>query len=98
MSAVHEYERFRAEVQLVLQSKIEEFLLLGYGSITEQELWDFLLAKKWRRPKEDMKLFEIVEDVLAVKPGDYMNFAAVSAMKGTDFSLDDEEELKALLQ
>lgn len=95
---VHEYERFRKTVEPALFSKIEELRLLGYGTIKEGQLWEYLTTKKWKRVKEDMKLYEIVDDILSLKPGEYMNFASVEALKLTDFSFDNEEDLKELLK
>lgn len=96
--AVHAYERFRNDVKPALKSKIEELSLLGYGTIHEQQLWDFLINKKWKRVKEDIKLFEIVEEVMSIKAGEYMNYASVEALKLTEFSFDNEEDLKELLK
>lgn len=98
MKAVHEYDRFRNEVKPALNSKVEEFTLLGYGTIQEQQLWDFLISKKWKKVKEDMKLYEVVDDIMSLKPGEYMNYASVEALKISGFSFDNEEDLKALLK
>lgn len=98
MSTVHEYDRFRKQVEPALISKIEELKLLGYGTINENQLWDFLVSKKWKRVKEDIKLYEIVDEILSLKPGEYMSYASVEALKLADFSFDNEEELKELLK
>ncbi|MDF1506844.1 post-transcriptional regulator [Robertmurraya sp. DFI.2.37] len=98
MSTVHEYDRFRSEVKPALISKVEELNLLGYGTIHEQQLWEFLTTKKWKRVRDDIKLYEIVADILSLKPGEYMSFASVEALKLLDFSLEDETELKELLK
>ena len=98
MKIGHEYDRFRQEVDLVLKSKLEEFEVYGYDKIQEQELWNFLTQKKWRKPNENIHLFQIVQDIFAVKVGEFMNFATVEAFKATDFSFDNEDELRALLK
>ena len=98
MKIGHEYDRFRQEVSLVLNSKLEEFAVMGYGVVQEQELWNFLIRKKWRKPKESIRLYEIVQDIFSVKVGEYMNFATVEAFKVTDFSFDNEDDLKELLK
>src|SRR5690554_984398 len=94
----HQYDHFFSKVQPVLKSKVEEMQLLGYGTIKEAEIWEFLKRKKWRKVKEDILLHEIVEHILSVKPSEYMTYASVEAMKLTDFSLDNELELKELLK
>ena len=67
MAKSHEYDRFRIEVQPALRSKLEEFFVLGYGSINEDGLWEFLTKKKWKKTKEDIRLYEVVDDILSVK-------------------------------
>jgi Post-transcriptional regulator len=98
MEVGHEYDRFRTPVKPALESKLNEFRMLGYGKITEQELWDFLVKKKWRKVREETHLYQIVQDILSVHVNEYMNFAAVEALKLTDFDLDHEEARKDFLK
>ena len=92
------YDRFRKEVHPALISKMEEFSLLGYGTISQDSLWEFLCKKKWRKPKEDVRIFEIVSDILSVNVGEYMNYATVEAFKSDEFSLANDEERRELLK
>ena len=89
MEISRDYDRFYDDVQLVLQSKVEEFLFLGYESVSEQDIWAFLTEKKWKKTKENLQLFEIVQSILSLKIGEFMNYKTVQALKDTDFSLDD---------
>jgi Post-transcriptional regulator len=98
MKTGHAYDSFRYQVQPAIASKLEEFSLLGYGHVKEQQLWDFLTTKKWRKTAQDKRIAEIVDDILSVKVGDYFNFATVEAFKGAEFSFDDEDELRELLK
>lgn len=91
MKISHIYDHLRNDVQPALNSKLEEFLLLGYGQVTEQELWNFLNKKKWKKANESKRVAEIVDDILSVKVGEYISFASVEALKGTKFVFDDEE-------
>jgi len=94
----HKYSHFRAQVQPVLVSKLEEFYLLGYDSVSEEGLWKFLTKKRWKKVKEDIQLYEIIQEIFAVKVSDYISFATIESYKATEFSLDDENELKELLK
>lgn len=94
----HMYEQFRKNVRPAIKSKLEELEMLGYGAVTEKEMWEYLVSKKWKKPKENTRLYEIVADILAVKPGEYMNFATVEAFKQSSLSLSDEEERRELLK
>ncbi|KAB7667303.1 post-transcriptional regulator [Bacillus sp. B1-b2] len=99
MSSKHLYEPFRCQVKPVLASKLEEFHLLGYDTISETELWEYLTKKKWKKPSEDIRIAEIVQDILHVKVAEYMNFATIEAYKSVDFfSVLTDEEKKQLLK
>lgn len=94
----HPYDSFYTTVTPVLTSKVEEFALLGYDKVKVNELWEYLKQKKWRKPKEEPNLHEIVENIMSIKVSDYMNYASIEAMKLGDFSLDNEDELRELLK
>jgi hypothetical protein len=94
----HRFEQFHTQVQPAIVSKLTEFQLLGVDSVTESDLWDFLMKKKWKKIKEEMKLHEIIQGILSVKVSDYISFATIEAYKTTEFSFDAEEELKELLK
>ncbi|AIE60864.1 post-transcriptional regulator [Bacillus methanolicus] len=98
MNVGHEYDRFRTLVKPALESKLNEFRLLGYEKITEQELWDFLTKKKWKKVREEIHLYQIVQEILSVQVNEYMNFATVEAFKLTDFDINSEESRKELLK
>ncbi|WP_102263704.1 post-transcriptional regulator [Mesobacillus jeotgali] len=98
MNSIHQYGRFYKQVKPALESKIEEFKIFGYEQVKEKELWDYLTKKKWKKPKEEIQMYEIIADILSAKIGDVMNFTTVEAFKLGDFALDDEEERKELLK
>ena len=98
MNPSHQYGRFYKQVKPALESKIEEFKIFGYEQVSEKELWDYLTKKKWKKPKEEIQMYEVVADILSVKIGDLMNFTTVEAFKLGDFTLEDEEERKELLK
>ena len=98
MEVSHKYEHYRTHVQPALASKLAEFHLLGYDSVTEKELWEFLIKKKWKKEKEEKRLYELIQEILSVKVSDFISFATIEAYKTADFSFDDEDELKELLK
>lgn len=99
MSSAHIYDQYRSQVKPVLNSKIEEFHLLGYDTIKEDELWVFLTKKKWKKPSEDIRISELVQEILNVKVADFMNYTTIEAFKTADlFSVLTEEEKKKLLK
>lgn len=99
MSSTHIYDQYRSQVKPALNSKIEEFHLLGYDTINEDELWVFLTKKKWKKPSEAIRIAELVQDILNVKVANFMNYATIEAFKTTDLlSVLSEEEKKELLK
>ncbi|MDP4104640.1 MAG: post-transcriptional regulator [Bacillota bacterium] len=92
------YEYLRNQVGPALQSKLEEFQILGYRDISEPQLWEYLLKKKWKKVTEEMKLHQAIQDIFSVKVSDYMNFATVELYKAAEFSLDNEEDWKELFK
>jgi hypothetical protein len=98
MENSHAYNHFRVQVEPALLSKLEEFRLLGYDAVSENGLWEFLTKKKWKKVKEEIRLYEIIDDILAVKVSDYMNFATIETYKKSEFSFEDENDWKELLK
>ncbi|MCJ8006944.1 post-transcriptional regulator [Lederbergia wuyishanensis] len=94
----HPYDSYFHMLTPALTSKSEEFTILGYGEVKIEDIWSFLTKKKWRKPKEGIRSYELVSDVLSMKVGEFMNYATVEAFKSPDwFSELDTEELQELL-
>lgn len=92
------WESYREELKPALESKVNELHLLGYSNVTEDQLWTYLLAKKWKKLGVDVRVHSIVHDILAVKPQEFMSYQTVEAFKSPNlFAKIDEAELKELL-
>lgn len=98
ISREREYEQFYDTVKPALQSKLEEFGILGYDSVTETDIWNYLMKKKWKKTKGDLKLFEVVQSILSLKIGEFMNYQTVEALKDVSFSLENEQDRLELLK
>lgn len=98
-NAPHPFEQFREKVQPVLQSKLEEFRILGYEQISEGELWEYLLKKVWRQPKGEIHIYELVSEIFEVKVSDVVHFRTMVEMQTDDwFSPEGVEELKKMFK
>ncbi|RLQ98090.1 post-transcriptional regulator [Falsibacillus albus] len=94
----HPYDSFYESLEPVLSSKIDEFVLIGYGKITKKELWEYLTKKKWKKPEPGIRLHQLVHEVLTIKTSDYMTFATVEAYRSPNWFTElDQEELQELL-
>lgn len=92
------FENVHNQVGPALKSKLEEFQILGYSDISEPQLWEYLLKKKWKKVKEEIKLHQVIQDIFSVKVSDYLNYATIESYKTAEFSFDSEEDWKELLK
>ena len=81
MEKQHPYEKFRSEMLLALESKQEEFQLLGYPEVKGRDIWMYLTKKKWKKPNPEIRAHEVFQDIMSVKVADYMNFATIEALR-----------------
>ncbi|MFC3883055.1 post-transcriptional regulator [Bacillus songklensis] len=89
----------RQKVKPAMDSKLEEFELLGYGHIQEKEIWDYLEKKRWKSEKEKKLLHQVVNDILTLKPGDIINFMAMESYKNASYQKENfREQWKDLLK
>ncbi|WP_252311630.1 post-transcriptional regulator [Sinobaca sp. H24] len=65
-------------VQPALQSKKEEFHMLGYINVTEETIWEYLLENE-RTWKKRVHLHKVVQDILHLKMSDYMNRLTINS-------------------
>ncbi|KAB7708655.1 competence protein ComN [Bacillus aerolatus] len=98
MAGVHPYEKYFQHLLPALKSKVEEFRLLNYGTIDIPSLWEYLTRKKWRKPVEDVHMYQLVADIVSTMPGDYMNYATIESYRSTNWLEEiSKEELQELL-
>ena len=93
------YESLYRNVQIVLQSKLEEFKFYQYDAITVEQLWMYCIEKKWRKQViEELPLHVVVSAIFSVKPSEILNYAQVKDLQSIDGIIElSREELEALL-
>ena len=92
------YGQMYDKLQMVLQSKIEEFRFLDYDTITPEQIWNFCVEKKWRKKNiAELRLYELVATVYNVTPSEvlsYLNYSTYAINNGmTQLNLEELEEL-----
>lgn len=97
MSILYE-DRFQHALP-ALESKKTEFHLYGYTTVTEEKIWQFCVAKKWRKKNvTSLAIHELVNDILTISPAAYMTFTQIEEQKTSNwFSELNQEELQTLL-
>lgn len=81
-------EKWRKEIAPFLQSKLDEFHLLGLNHLKMDEFWQFvkesLGKKKEDRPE---RIHEVVAAVMSLTVNDYMNKIRMDMFKDNSLSL-----------
>lgn len=85
-------------IQPVVSSKMEEFHMLGYEEVTENDLLSYLEMKKWKKERE-LSLHQVVNDILSVKITQVMSYVTIESYKSDMFSsVNNGEDWKELLK
>lgn len=79
-----DYSRY--ETWLCLKSS--QFSRLGYPSINEQDIWEYLTSFKWKHQK-DLRYHQAVRQIMSMQPNDYFNYASLDAQVHSPASLGD---------
>jgi hypothetical protein len=92
MRAVSEWRPF---VLPVLQSKVEELHMLGYTQATEDNVWDCLHKKVWKKDIEK-RLYQVVQDIMHLSPGVYMTYISMELYQESDL-MEQIKEIQAAM-
>ncbi|MBO1579276.1 MULTISPECIES: post-transcriptional regulator [Bacillus] len=84
-------EAYRGQLQVVLESKVEEFQMIGYDRVTTEDIWKCLKSKKWKKVASDVRLYELVNDVLTLTANEYMTYLTVEAYQEPLWSFEEYE-------
>lgn len=84
-------EAYREQLQVVLESKVEEFQLFGYDRVTIEDVWTCLKNRKWKKAGNDVRLYELVNDVLTLTINEYMTYLTVEAYQAPLWSFEEYE-------
>ena len=72
----------------LLKDKVDEFALLGYGTVTREDLWHYLKTMKKRRPQN---LHDLVNTILCLQPQTFMNFTMQQVYMQANHPMDPDE-------
>lgn len=83
-------DKWRVKIRPFLESKLNEFHLLGLDHLTMEEFWPFVKdsieGKKDEKPE---RIHEVVAAVMALTVNDYLNKLRVDMFKNNDLKIDD---------
>ncbi|WP_397539440.1 post-transcriptional regulator [Rummeliibacillus pycnus] len=96
---VIQYKQLFTKVLPVLKIKKADFKMEGLKSITEQDIWRFLVVKKWKKLSEaELALHKVIADIFSLTAAQYMTFTQVEELKSANwFAPINDEELQILI-
>lgn len=71
-----------------LNLKINEFSLLGYGQIGQEDLWRYLISFSWKK-NVPSHYYQQIQYIMQLTPNDYLDFASVEALVSPIDSLEE---------
>ncbi|MRG88253.1 post-transcriptional regulator [Salinibacillus xinjiangensis] len=86
MKEVRNVAEWRPFVAPALASKVDELHVLGYDKATEEDVWNCLMKKVWKKNVEK-RLHEIVQDILHLNAGIYMSYLTIEIYRDRDDDL-----------
>lgn len=95
MENKQQFEVWRDDLQIVLESKVDELHMLGFTQATCDQVWECALFKL-RKKKEPTKLHAFVNTILTIKPSEFMNFLSREQYTTSEW-LSNEDLLKEIL-
>jgi hypothetical protein len=74
------WKDYEEDVKSLCLAKAAEFHLLGYEEVTAKEVWQCVQGMV---KQDDLHLYQMVELVMGLNIGKFMNFMTLSAYKGS---------------
>lgn len=91
MTEDHPYDKYREQITPAIISKVEEFILLGYDRTSEDQVWACLKKKVWKKKKDDIRIHQLVSDVMKLPVQTYMSYLTVQSYSDPTFFFADKE-------
>ncbi|WP_078577224.1 post-transcriptional regulator [Salipaludibacillus agaradhaerens] len=82
-----QWSYWKMKLEPVIQSKVEEWKMLGYEKISEKDVWECFMIKveKSKERPEKIRSHWMVSELFSLKVNDYMNLVTVAAYKGPEW-------------
>lgn len=79
------FEMLYREVLDVLQMKCQDLHNQGVKNVSEEQLWQYFLEKKWHDlNNEELHMYEIVSDIFALSTAQYIAFTQSKKMEARE--------------
>ncbi|WP_096440380.1 post-transcriptional regulator [Alteribacter populi] len=91
------FDRWKDDLIPALESKAEEWQLLGYDRVSVEDVWQCVTVKWQKELKkgeltEPLRVHRLIGDVFSLKATEYMNWLTIEAYKGPDYFQEENQE------
>ncbi|WP_407701379.1 post-transcriptional regulator [Virgibacillus senegalensis] len=76
-------DEWKAEMELILESKVDEFKMMGYSRATADDIWNCLKKKVWKG-NPSKRVHEVVGDIFHLSSNIYMSYLTVQTYQDDD--------------
>lgn len=83
MTIIKQVDEWKGQLFTVIESKVEEFKLMGYDNATRENVWNCLKEKVWKGNPEK-RLFQVVEDIFHLSSNKFMSYLTVKSYQNED--------------
>lgn len=83
MEAGQSVKEWKPIVKPAIESKVKEFIQMGYEKTTSEDVWSCLEARVWKK-KENKKLHEVVQDIFHLSSDVYISYLTMNAYRDDD--------------
>lgn len=90
-----QFEVWREDLQIVLESKVDELQMFGYEQATVDDVWECAIYKL-RKKKGFVRLHEFVNTIFSIKPTEFMNYLTIDNYNTSEW-LSNEDLLDEVL-
>lgn len=80
MAVDKQVNEWKPIVRPVIESKVNEFLEMGYTKSTSEDIWICLEQRVWKE-NSTKKLHEVVQDIFHLSPDIYMSYLTLDAFQ-----------------
>lgn len=84
MTGKQQFDVWKEDLMPVLQSKVDEFVLLGFERVSVDDIWECVLYKL-RKKKEFIHLNAFVNTIFSLRDREYMNWLTLESYQADDW-------------
>ena len=83
MKEIQNVNEWKPTILPFLESKVEEFHMMGYNQATMEDIWNCLVQKVWKGEPEK-RIYQVVADIMHLKSSTYLSYLTTKSLENDD--------------